>query len=896
MERSRLIVNFDSSGDKLLSTENVVACGETFDILFRDVTLSGTVRVAFWDYETLLWRSEGSASQGDGGSVLEGLVADTKELADVFRGGSGFFAARLTVGEQVGGDEWRDYGIAYVRLYRGTDPSENPPPARPDVYPTEEELNAWLEAAGEVREGVCTCARAAASSAEAAASSARLASAQALDAVKAASAASASAKAASVSAEQAASEGVSAAKSAQAAASSATAASQSAVRAGVALEDAQTARGDAQAARDAAKASETAAARSAKDAAASATQAADSKAAAAGSASAAAASATAAQEAKVGAESAKTEAETAKTQAEAARDNANTAKTSAEKAKQDAEAAKAAAATSATNAAQSAEAAETSATKAEEAAEGLKEGLATLDGLDGRVTFLETGEGVYKDPVTGKVITYKPLPGSDGTVKITKELPQFYKILPVEEDYATSRENIAVSDGVYYVFYCGVYNACRIYFYSSGMKRLGKIPNSGRDLYLRDSGRIALFTAADGHLRASGTYTSIYKNSSAMLWDVTAGELLKIVGIEAINADNDGMDTIYNPASGHILTREAAVKREDDATRYDFSFLVWDEDLNPVLDEATGVQKRIDANGVFYDNSYPAQERVGKLYRRRPVRVFQAPFDNKVYFTSTNYRGANNAGLFTFGADDTPIQIMEHIPVEDPDNPGYCLCERNEDGSLKREWTDRGCYFPRLVTQEVGPALFMRTYPEEYGLKAGGYGNGVSGPAFLCSMTGYNPTVKEYKSCFRDLAFRYIVTPDNKLINTVFFNNEFLTETKAPRYTYRMPIPNAATIGNKPWPGSPDHAMLIPSGYEATAMMFPYAKDETRMIAVKGTVDYDNATPFNPVDVQKYPLCPVAINTSKASRSASPNKDDAYVVFGEPMWCTNYILAYAGAL
>lgn len=172
MERSRLIVNFDSSGDKLLSTENVVACGETFDILFRDVTLSGTVRVAFWDYETLLWRSEGSASQGDGGSVLEGLVADTKELADVFRGGSGFFAARLTVGEQVGGDEWRDYGIAYVRLYRGTNPSENPEPARPDVYPTEEELAKWLEEAGVIAGNVTEGAAQAGSAAEAAKQSA----------------------------------------------------------------------------------------------------------------------------------------------------------------------------------------------------------------------------------------------------------------------------------------------------------------------------------------------------------------------------------------------------------------------------------------------------------------------------------------------------------------------------------------------------------------------------------------------------------------------------------------------------------------------------------------------------------------------------------------------------
>ena len=175
MERSRLIVNFDSSGDKLLSTENVVACGETFDILFRDVTLSGTVRVAFWDYETLLWRSEGSASQGDGGSVLEGLVADTKELADVFRGGSGFFAARLTVGEQVGGDEWRDYGIAYVRLYRGTNPSENPEPARPDVYPTEEELAKWLEEAGVIAGNVTTGATRAEQAAQNASTAAEIA-------------------------------------------------------------------------------------------------------------------------------------------------------------------------------------------------------------------------------------------------------------------------------------------------------------------------------------------------------------------------------------------------------------------------------------------------------------------------------------------------------------------------------------------------------------------------------------------------------------------------------------------------------------------------------------------------------------------------------------------------
>ena len=366
MERSRLIVNFDSSSDKLLSTENVVACGETFDILFRDVTLSGAVRVAFWDYETLLWRSEGSASQGDGGSVLEGLVADTKELTDVFRGGSGFFAAQLTVGEQVGGDEWRDYGVAYVRLYRGTDPSENPEPARPDVYPTEDELNAWLEEAGEIAGNVASGAiraEQAATSAEQAATNAQRYASDAASASISAAASYENAEASRKAADSAAQVARDARENAQLQQQQATAAAGKANGYRQQAENAQRlaarAQEAAETAQEAAEEAQSAADGFASDAAQSA-QEADAKADEANQAAAAADSASSdAQTAKVAAENAKADAQAAKQAAETAKAGAETAKT-------DAEAAADEAATSATNAAASAEEAASSAKAAEE--------------------------------------------------------------------------------------------------------------------------------------------------------------------------------------------------------------------------------------------------------------------------------------------------------------------------------------------------------------------------------------------------------------------------------------------------------------------------------------------------------------------------------------------------
>lgn len=892
MERSRLIINFDSSCDKLLSTENVVACGETFDILFRDVTLSGTVRVAFWDHETLLWRSEGSASQGDGGSVLEGLVADTKELADVFRGGSGFFAARLTVGEQVGGNEWRDYGVAYVRLYSGTDPSENPPPARPDVYPTEDELNAWLEVAGEVREGVCTCAKAAASSAEAAASSARLAAAQALDAAKAANDAKHYASDASDASISAAKSYENAEASRKAADSAAQVARDARENAQLQQQKATAAAGNANGYRQQAANSQRLAERAqekaeaAQQAAETARDQADQSAQEAGQkADEANQSAQEAGSANSSAQSAKAAAEQAKQDAVQARDNAQTAKQGAQAAKDGAESAKASAEAAAEQAATSATNAAQSATVAQEAAQSLQEGLATLNTLDGRVTFLESGEGVYKNPTTGKVTTFTPLPGSDGTLKVIKELPDFYKVTPMEEDISNT-DTVVTSDGIRFVI--GVVD--HLYFYDSSLNRMGKWhSNYCRMEWNRSStgsGRYALWEHADGHLRCVTQDNNNSLSGKIYLYDVTAGAVLKAV-TKPIASFCYNNESIYNLASGHILTRHNMQTKEDGTP--DFFWLLWDADLNPVPDEATGAQKRIDANAVFdKDLVYTP----GKLFEWTPVRVMQMSSEGKTLITSTRSfdwgeRG-NNVGLWTFGADDLPIQIMEHAPVEDPERPGYCQCEKNEDGTIKREWDDdRNCYFPRLVTQELGPALFKRSYPAEYGLSAGGNGNGVSGLPFMMQQWNMG-----YRSMLRDNCFRYILTHDNKLINTAFVGNyRIATAVRQPAFTYKFPLAQAANYGKYKFPANAGDFMniMLPED-ENSAILYAAntGKDNINLMARSGSWN------FTPDSIVRYPFSPLTLN--KRGGVAATLKINGMTFFGVPTWCTNKTKIVDGVL
>lgn len=897
MERTRLIVNFDSSGDKLLSTENVIACGETFDVHFKDVALAGTVRVALWDGQTLLWRAEGTAQADGDGSTLQGLKAETKELADTFRGGAGFMAAQFTAGAQVGEDEWQDYGVAYVRLYRGADPAKDPEPARPDIYPTEEELNAWLD---EFEAKRADAEKQAKASEESAGESAK-------DATRAEQAATN----AQYYASNAAGASTSAAKSYEAAEAARKAADSAAQVARDARENAQlqqqqatAAAGKANGYRQQAENAQRLATR-AKESAEAAQQAAEEAQAAAGTsaANAAQSAADARQKADEAAQSAADAsaangaAQSAKGSAETAKQAAETAKADAESAKAQAESAKAQAATSATQAAGSATNAASSATAAQEAAKALEEGLATLDGLDGRVTLLENGKGIYKDPNTGAVSVFTPLFGSDGTIKVIKELPAFEKVAPME--MPDNETCCVVSDGRRFIFAYGDSN--NLFFYTAELKRIGALKNVGNVFngfsFSLSSGGAAMWDDEEtGHLMVA-----LQNNGQLRLYDVNKGALLKSVA-HPYTDTLDGVykrDTIYNQASGHLLTRKIDETTNEAGTKLRHVWWrVWDTALNPVIDETTGEQKLIDAGSVFF----PAPDGTignGRLYIATYVLVMQMAKDKKTLLTSTNGNGwgrSSDVGLWVLDADDNPIQVMEHIPQEDPERPGYPLCEKNSDGTIKREWEDRNCFFPRLITQEVGPAIFLRAYPAEYGLSAGGNRNGFSGLPYLCPMHNYSHTDSFY-SCLRDNCFKYVLTHDNKLVNVAFVGAYIAYNSpEAFPYTYSMPIPNSQNYGKFKFPNNATTLNFLLGCGEHTAIMYPLETDKEHRIAVRGTTKYDNANPFTADNTFMTPFCPIEVSNRNPGAAIQSLSVNARVFFGYPAWSTTYAKAFQGVL
>ena len=852
-------------------------CSEHLVFAGDPLTLPAKVALLDLDGTTL---AAADLQANDSGAVTADLSTDTQQIADRYRYQPTDTLNRATL--FIGDDATLQAVIPVSVKKNWLDDSAVHPPAPAERYPTIAELEKWLKEAGAIAGNVTSGATRAEQAATNAQNYASGAAGASISAAKSYENAEASRKAADSAAQVARD----ARENAQLQQQQATAAAGKANGYRQQAENAQRlatrAKESAEAAQQAAEEAQAAAGTSAANAAQSAADARQKADEANQAATAATTAASNLDEAVTAAESAKTAAETAKAAAESA-------KAAAESAKAQAATSATAAAGSAANAASSAEEASTSATAAQESAEGLQEGLATLNTLDGRVTFLESGEGIYKDPTTGKVTTFTPLPGSDGTLKVIKELPNFYKVTPMEESLANT-DTVVTSDGQWFVI--GVVD--HLYFYDASLNRLGKwkSPYCRMDYVHRStgSGRYALWEHTDGHLRCVTQDNSALAGNPTIgkiyLYDVTAGAVLKSV-TKPFKASWHTNESIYNLASGHILTRHDTQKKEDGTN--DFFWLLWDADLNPIVDEATGEQKRIDANAVFdKDGVYTA----GKLFESTPVRVMQMASEGKTLITSTRYfdwgdRG-NNVGLWTFGADDLPIQIMEHAPVEDPENPGYCQCEKNEDGTIKREWDDdRNCYFPRLVTQEIGPATFKKAYPAEYGLSAGGNGNGVSGLPFMMRQSNAG-----YYSMIRDNCFRYILTHDNKLINTAFAgNNRIATAVRQPAFTYKFPLAQAANYGKYKFPASASDFMniLLPAE-ENTAVLYAAntGKDNINLMARSGNWN------FIPDIYVRYPFSPLTLN--QYGGVAATLKSGGMTFFGVPTWCTNKMKIIDGVL
>lgn len=204
--RQTIYIDFESSGDKILSVDGTIAQNEDFDVVFTGKTFPGEVSVALWSSgeRELLWYATGTTEAVDGGCALRKLRASTQELQEYFERGDAFMRALLTVGSHPEAGEWQDYGVGYVRLYVGTDPEDAPPPVNKDVYPTEEELKQWLADIEAKRADAQRQAEASGESAEAAAKQVEAAQTARDEAKKSATKAEESAKEAEESAKAAA--------------------------------------------------------------------------------------------------------------------------------------------------------------------------------------------------------------------------------------------------------------------------------------------------------------------------------------------------------------------------------------------------------------------------------------------------------------------------------------------------------------------------------------------------------------------------------------------------------------------------------------------------------------------------------------------------------------------
>lgn len=660
-------------------------------------------------------------------------------------------------------------------------------------YPTVDELAKWLEEAGVIAGKVTTgatraeqAAQNASAAAEIAQSSSQTAQRRAQEATSAKNAAAESASRASQSANSAGQFSSRASDHANKAKRSASDAENFAMQAQGAKGDASRFAQQAGGAKDDALAAKLAAETAADNAQTSAQEAA----AKADEANQAAADASSAS---TSAEAAKTAAETAKTQAEAARDNANAAKTAAEKAKQDAEAAQAAASTSASQAATSATNAAASATAAKEAAEGLKEGLATLDGLDGRVTLLETGEGVYKDPKTGKVKTFTPFEKcADGTLQVLGDGGFFKRVAPVE--VGATEVCSPIGDGTFLGFVKGggdYWADTQVFGYNGAFKRIFRVKIRGEGMTFSDQGyrcanaQFAVWTGADGVRRAACPDKG---GNRLYLFEMPDAELVtQYVKSVAAPTGWFAATVWYNEQSGHL---NALCKTDAEG----FFVVAWDTELNPILGE-DGAQRHVPApDWATYNHGYGSPN---------VIRTYGRTF---VWDTGWSAWGGGNSNfaLFASTAEDGLEPVHEHIPLPDPDAPSICKRTVDAEGNIVVDDPSVNATRPRLETEDVGVLMFCAKQPERRKLPSGA----TNGPPAFALSSGI--------VLFSDGVNVYWLTKDGRFINASYCS---LNQTAQPGYNGNNPTPVTA-----PWPPAYSGFPVVAVGVGAGCNALVYAK------------------------------------------------------------------------
>ena len=280
-----------------------------------------------------------------------------------------------------------------------------------------------------------------------------------------------------------------------------------------------------------------------------------------------------------------------------------------------------------------------------------------------RLEAIEQGRGVYRDPDTGEVSTYTPLPEcADGTLKLVATKNGLRLVLPVEEDDSAIYQ--ATTDGEYVFLFYGFGDSAKgrsniLYVYDHDISRVAraKLPSRAGERFCYDNSGFFFICPENGKLYA---YTN-QRLCRFALEDSADNAPEKQLTYGVI------LCWFFNPQSGNICLLEY----RDSA----YWLRLYDLDINPILgDDGAPIVKDVSeicASAKIATTISYGCVGVKRVYERVYIYTFNA---------------MNGAILRATAADGLEI-VHESLVQEDPDAPGKCLMERTESGALVRDDT-----------------------------------------------------------------------------------------------------------------------------------------------------------------------------------------------------------------
>lgn len=377
------------------------------------------------------------------------------------------------------------------------------------------------------------------------------------------------------------------------------------------------------------------------------------------------------------------------------------------------------------------------------------------------------GYGIYKNPTTGRLEIYKPLMQSaDGSIKIVKDYGMVLKVAPVEESDNTlvfcgddGRGHFSISTDVSY------WHKTNVYIYDENYSQIAKFDYQtiGYGNYHMPLGFGGFFLVLNDYIYI---YTKHENSSHVKIYSISSGkfgvndhikEIILPLSFEDMSTNVYRAGIQYNDASDHILIFEHSVAN----SKHMIKTLVYDKELNPVIDENTGQQ---------IINTYSSTEYVPRGYPSlKTVKIYNSIFMFPV-FNTTNYMMNNHSVLLKITDDDNIEQVHEAIMSVEEGTEDTLLCEKDEDGN--RIYDTSGTTTPsinnvyRPITTE-GNVIKLSSIDTTHNLPTNGYT--FSYPSFNYST--HSDNMKSNIYTMSDGITVYAVLSDGRLIDTWQYYN-----------------------------------------------------------------------------------------------------------------------------